>query len=265
MTMESANRRQRRGEQGFALVLAILALMLLTFLGLTLATTTTTELQIATNYRWGQQALYNAEAGLETAKLLLAQSADVSTGWVLSLPTLRETPWKVNEGDTPTDASGLRDYEKADCDTRGAVGYGRVVDVGGVRYQGRSEVMKKTLNGAFTVWIRRPLQTTEDGQFFDLADSSKVILTVEGVAPYSAIASGAGAVFVQANQAVRVLEMPLQLAIGEEGTICRQSWGQEGMGPTGDNFDPCSPLSGASSLRSVFGAGSTLAPIDDVT
>ena len=46
-----------RGESGFALVLAILSLMLLTFLGLTLATTTSTELQIATNYRWSQQAV----------------------------------------------------------------------------------------------------------------------------------------------------------------------------------------------------------------
>jgi len=53
-------RQKRRSERGFALILAILSLMLLTFLGLTLATTTSTELQIATNYRWSQQALYNA-------------------------------------------------------------------------------------------------------------------------------------------------------------------------------------------------------------
>ena len=57
------------GEGGFALILAILSLMLLTFLGLTLAATTSTELQIATNYRWSQQALYNAEAGIEAARV----------------------------------------------------------------------------------------------------------------------------------------------------------------------------------------------------
>jgi len=51
---------ERGHERGFALILAILALMLLTFLGLTLATSTSTELRIATNYRWNQQALYNA-------------------------------------------------------------------------------------------------------------------------------------------------------------------------------------------------------------
>ena len=59
----SDNRRDRRHEGGFALILAILALMLLTFLGLTLATTTSTELRIATNYRWNTQALYNAGGG----------------------------------------------------------------------------------------------------------------------------------------------------------------------------------------------------------
>ena len=61
----SDKNRDRRHEGGFALILAILALMLLTFLGLTLATTTSTELRIATNYRWNTQALYNAEAGIE--------------------------------------------------------------------------------------------------------------------------------------------------------------------------------------------------------
>ena len=58
-------------EEGFALILAILALMLLTFLGLTLATTTSTELRIATNYRWNTQAVYNAEAGIEAGKRIL--------------------------------------------------------------------------------------------------------------------------------------------------------------------------------------------------
>ena len=45
------------GPIGFALILAILA-HAPEFLGLTLATTTSTELQIATNYRWSQQARY---------------------------------------------------------------------------------------------------------------------------------------------------------------------------------------------------------------
>ena len=80
-------------QAGFALILAILSLMLLTFLGLTLAATTSTELQIATNYRWSQQALYNAEAGLEAAKLLLAQVAQVDGDFRNILPTARTVTW----------------------------------------------------------------------------------------------------------------------------------------------------------------------------
>ena len=76
-------------QAGFALILAILSLMLLTFLGLTLAATTSTELQIATNYRWSQQALYNAEAGLEASKLLLAQIARVDGDFRNILPVRR--------------------------------------------------------------------------------------------------------------------------------------------------------------------------------
>src|SRR5688572_9529439 len=72
------------GESGFALVLAILSLLLLTLLGLTMATTTSTELQIATNYRWSQQALYNAEAGIELGKRYLRQIE-----WQTVLPPAR--------------------------------------------------------------------------------------------------------------------------------------------------------------------------------
>ena len=44
-------KRTRRSEQGFALILAILSLMLLTFLGLTLATTTSTDFSLTSSLR----------------------------------------------------------------------------------------------------------------------------------------------------------------------------------------------------------------------
>jgi len=78
-------RTEGAGESGFALILALLALVLLTFLGLTLALTTSTELQIATNYRWSQQALYNAESGLEAGRALLR-----NMNWALVLPAPRQ-------------------------------------------------------------------------------------------------------------------------------------------------------------------------------
>ena len=65
-----------------------MALMLLTFLGLTLAATTSTELQIATNYRWSQQALYNAEAGIEAGKIIL-RNIPSAISWDTILPTVQ--------------------------------------------------------------------------------------------------------------------------------------------------------------------------------
>src|SRR5258708_16373291 len=69
--MGDRSRSKNGPPAGFAFILALLALMLLTFLGLALATSTSTELRIATNYRWQQQALYNAEAGIEAGRSLL--------------------------------------------------------------------------------------------------------------------------------------------------------------------------------------------------
>ena len=110
------------GESGFALVLAILSLMLLTFLGLTLATTTSTELQIATNYRWSQQAHYNAEAGLEAAKLLLAQVARVDANFRNILPQARPGSWAfgvTGAADGPPDPGSPRPPGPVCATTRG--------------------------------------------------------------------------------------------------------------------------------------------------
>ena len=140
--MDTRHIAAARGERGFALILAILSLMLLTFLGLTLATTTSTELQIATNYRWSQQALYNAEAGMEAARIVLSNNADVSQMWLNTLPQPRVdgggTPMWWSEGTPPgpveTSYTG-RDFDNMACDTRGGVGYGLVLTEGGLRLE----------------------------------------------------------------------------------------------------------------------------------
>src|SRR5260221_2094848 len=110
----------RPGESGFALMLAIVALMRLTFLGLTLAATTSTELQIATNYRWSQQALYNAEAGLEASKIVLSRVANTTTYWDAVVGVARSplaappTPAWTGTGPLPAGQIG-RDYLHAAC------------------------------------------------------------------------------------------------------------------------------------------------------
>lgn len=55
------------GERGSALVVAMLALMLLTALGLALMMTTVSEMAIAANYRDGQEAFHAADAAMERA------------------------------------------------------------------------------------------------------------------------------------------------------------------------------------------------------
>ncbi len=249
--------RVRAGERGFALVLAILSLMLLTFLGLTLATTTSTELQIATNYRWSQQALYNAEAGLEAARIVLSNVADISSGWTDQLPAARTTPWVEGAAPAPTGGHEPRDYYKSLCDTVAKVGYGRVIyDADNdIRYENVSSFGGQTLNGAFTVWIRRNLLVGNNGTYSDDPRNDALTIVSEGVAPYT----GPGEAFTQARQAIRVLETRFTLAFASVGEPCLGTQaGQEGGSPMGENFNPCAPITAgaAGSLASAFGGSS---------
>jgi hypothetical protein len=245
----------RRGEGGFALVLAILSLMLLTFLGLTLATTTSTELQIATNYRWSQQALYNAEAGLEAARVILANGASPTALWNGLLPEQRTTPWLDGAAPGPTTPSTTgRDYYRSDCDKRGGVGYGLVLAVEAVRYEDQSAFEGETMNGAFTLWVRRPLVVNSNGEYLDSDRGDTLILVSEGVAPYT----GTATAFTAARQARRVLETQLTLGLAPSDPPCESMSGQEGLGPSGDNYNPCAQLTAGAGgvfrgLESAFG------------
>ncbi len=255
MTNEHAGPRE--AESGFALVLAILSLMLLTFLGLTLATTTSTELQIATNYRWSQQALYNAEAGLEAARIALSNAADPLAQWQPTLPTRRtDPPWYEGAAPGPVDAPVGRDFEMMGCDTRGGIGYGRVVEFveGGTttRLESMSTFEGQSLNGAFTVWIRRPLDTDNEGRYSDSIQDDLLVVVSEGVAPYV----GPSTAITRARQAVRVLETRFALGLDTSSNPCLGALaGQEGMSPTGENFNPCAPVTAGAggSLENVFG------------
>ena len=55
----------REGERGAALVVALMATMLLSALGLALVMTTTTETKITGNYTYAQEAMYAADAAIE--------------------------------------------------------------------------------------------------------------------------------------------------------------------------------------------------------
>ena len=278
----------RHRESGFALILAILALMLMTFLGLTLATSTSTELQIATNYRWSQQAYYNAEAGIEYGKSLLR-----NMNWTLLLPTARMAVsgnqseacaatgvqsagfkcWFLDTGpgsgfypeaqpiEPPpysrpdTHGNPSRNFENAQCDVYGGgMGYGVVLDDGGGfgPYQNVTNIPGvPPLNGSFTLWIRRDQLRNDDGSFSDAPEGSDLdlILTSEGTAPYTG--ENSALAFTQQNRAVKTLQATLRRTLG---TPCGTRGGQVGGGPEGSNFSPCDPITG-DSLNSVLGGG----------
>jgi len=68
-----------RDETGSALVIALMATLLLTALGLSLVLTTSSETILSSNYRGGQEALYAADAGLERAMLEIPGVTNVTS------------------------------------------------------------------------------------------------------------------------------------------------------------------------------------------
>jgi Tfp pilus assembly protein PilX len=259
-----------RGEAGFALVLAILSLMLLTFLGLTLATTTSTELQIATNYRWSLQALYNAEAGIELGKRYLRQIE-----WQMVLPPARTGGFDIwpgysggncaqgNGGHCPTPflTRATRSFENYACDQTSQVaaaagfqGYGTVLDDVNfaVPFENVTTFLGQSLNGNFTLWVRRPytISATSPPYLEDDARNDQLILTAEGIAPFTG--ASATTQFGQANRAMRILEVKLQrIAPGD----CENRTSQVGSGPLGAGFDQCDPIREQGVLGGATGIG----------
>ena len=257
--------RPPRRDGGFALVLAMMALMLLTVLGLTLAATTTTEIQIAANYKWSQQAQINADAGIEVAKRVLRDME-----WGAVLPEARTGSW-VKGGTIPErkDApfsGAYRDYENWECDLRGKVGYGVVLNNGTHRYENVSVIPNTAvfpataggastrLFGAFTLWVRRPLVMNQDGTLSDYQlDTDNMVLTSEGTAPYTPSSGAAG--IVASNRAVRVIEVKLSRVPLEP---CGNRGGQEGLSQAGAGFASCLTFDGASGLAGLGLSGGSV-------
>jgi hypothetical protein len=257
--MEDRSRERRPRERGFALILAILSLMLLTFLGLTLATTTSTELQIATNYRWSQQALYNAEAGLEAGKRVLR---DLEWGNLLWSPPRTawavEGPYTLPSVSSNADAYGnpTRTWEMGGCDKRGAqVGYGRVVDDGTIVYQNVSTIYGQQINGTVTLWVRRMLISNVAGTYQDDPSNDRLILTVEGTAPFVGGRNLAATTvdFSRKARATYRIEATLSRSENPGGGDCGTRAGQAGGGMEGANLGACDPL-GADGLTAALGS-----------
>ena len=135
-----------------------------------------------------------------------------------------------------------RNFESGGCDQRGGgVGYGVVLnDVGSLAPQGlmqnKTVIFNQRLNGAVTLWVRRDTGIAMNGQISDDPADSALVLTAEGVAPYS---DGSSALaFARANQAVRVVETYLLRALGG-ASPCESYRAQVGGGVSGSNFGVC--------------------------
>jgi hypothetical protein len=206
-----------RSEKGMALILAILALLLLTFLGLTLTTTTSTELQISNNFKWSQQAIYNAEAGLEFARRIVT-----TAGPGPLLPPIRlGASWDPENSPAnappvaPFPGVATRDFENGACDKRGnGQGYGVVLndplDGAANPFQNVTTLFGAPLRGAVTIWVRRATRPNffPGYQVVDDENNNTFIITAEGIAPGLA----------SPNRASRVIESVVDVTA--TGTGC---------------------------------------------
>lgn len=266
-------RRARRGQQGFALILALMALVLLTTLGLTLAASTSTELKIATNYRWNQQAYYNAQAGLEVGKRFLRDSE--ASAWATSTDGSWSHILWTARGDADSDGvvdaftvpgtftlrvgpngETNRSWELADCDTGqfsgNGAGLGWVLDDTSQPhpFQNSSQILGRTLNGTFTLWVRRPVITDADsGGRTEDPDDFTLILTAEGTAPYGQAETSE---YAMVNRAVRYLEIQISKTNTDGAGECGSRASQAGSGGGGTGFDQCDAVSDSREINSAL-------------
>jgi len=213
-------------DQGSAFVISILVMFVLSVLGMALMLTTSTEKDIAINYRWGEQAFFNADAALEYGKNVLGDWLLRNGDFQAILPPARDdvmvadssAPWGSAIPETlcggPTNP-GCRDYQYfMDHCPPGAPGpcvrvyIGKVLerpDRTQVQYDFRLPGASvpgdlvgdgdPDLEGTATLWVRRPVVGTRDYGAADGANPNglhdRVILTAEGTAP-GAMGAGAG-------------------------------------------------------------------------
>lgn len=245
--MHSTRSVTRARDEGSAFVISILVLFVLTVLGLALMLTTTAEKDIAINYRWGEQAFFNADAALEYGKNVLAAYLVTNADFSAILPPPRvdvrvpdnTAPWGLahpEPGSCDPASPGCRDYQYfADtCPADGTncvrVYIGRVLrrtdgtlaqydfrlppgPAGDLDGDGTAD-----LEGTTTLWVRRPIVGIQDyGAPTGALPSGRhdrAILTAEGTAP-GAMGAGAGR-----PVSVRRLEMSVRRpSSGIEGDI----------------------------------------------
>lgn len=262
--MHSTRSVTRVKQEGSAFVISVLVLFILSVLGMALMLTTTTEKDIAVNYRWGEQAFFNADAALEYGKNILAAYLVENNDFAVILPPPRldvrvpdsSAPWgdALPEAICDPTSPGCRDYQYfADrCPPDGVdcvrVYIGRVLRrsdgtlaqydfrfpdgavAGDLNGDGTADV-----EGTTTLWVRRPIVGIQDygapSAEFPSGFNDRVILTAEGTAP-GAMGAGAGR-----PVSVRRLEMTVR---------------RPGSGIEGDEYGDTSRASSSGERRQIY-------------
>jgi hypothetical protein len=155
-----------------------------------------------------------------------------------------------------------RNFENWECDARGnGVGYGAVLDDGGPAgpHQYRTTFFGNDLMGATTLWVRRPTWHNMDGTLTDFNTTvdpdgdDVVILTAEGIAPYTG--SAATMASTVSNRAVQVVEVVLRLRTSTSTDPCGTRGGQSGGGAEGAGFGGCKGITAGDVTQSLAAAG----------
>jgi hypothetical protein len=107
-------------------------------------------------------------------------------------------------------------------------------------FQYVTTTMGQSLNGAFTLWVRRGVIYNTDGTIRDDPNDNVLVLTAEGVAPY--IGTQVGSNLARRNAAMRTLEVTLLRATGSD--TCESYRGQSGGGVSGSGFWNCGVMGG---------------------
>ncbi len=212
-------------EAGSAFVISVLVLFVLSVLGMALMLTTTTETDISANYRWGEMAFFNADAALEYGKNVLGAYALRDGDLRNALPPPRGpgqmmTPPADGLACGDPAVAGCRDYQyfQDQSGTRTYIGRvlrdpnGRILQadfrqpVGGDTSNDIDNDGTFDIEGAITLWVRRPVLANEDYGFSNgLHD--RAILTAEGTAPNAEYGAG-----LSRPGSLRRLEMTVSLS-----------------------------------------------------
>ena len=137
-----------------------------------------------------------------------------------------------------------------------------------------SSVFGQQLDGAFTLWVRRPTFIRADGLIIDYGtngppptgsngDNSTLILVAEGIAPYRGNQMSNSR--VAGNAAVQMIEVMVSRAPVNAQNPCATRTGQAGGGPEGAGFSACDPITGAGLAGALGTAASTSGTFAETT